>query len=128
MAYNKQHIRLVFGLKLRQLRQQRGLSFAELSEASGLSVSYLNEIEKGKKYPKTGKIIDLADALGVPYDDLVSLKLSKKLSPIGDLLRSGFLESLPLEMFGLETSRLLELISTAPTKINAFIGTILKVS
>ncbi|MEM6347279.1 MAG: helix-turn-helix domain-containing protein [Bacteroidota bacterium] len=128
MALNKQHIRLIFGLKVRQLRRQKGLSFAELSKKSGLSVSYLNEIEKGKKYPKTDKIIDLADALGVSYDQLVSLKLSKKLAPISELLSSGFLESLPLELFGLETSTLLELISTAPTKINAFISSILKIA
>ncbi|MEL6589454.1 MAG: helix-turn-helix domain-containing protein [Bacteroidota bacterium] len=128
MALNKQHIRLIFGLKVRQLRRQKGLSFADLSKVSGLSVSYLNEIEKGKKYPKTDKIIDLANALGVSYDQLVSLKLSKKLAPISDLLSSGFLESLPLELFGLETSSLLELISTAPTKINAFISTILKIA
>ena len=125
---NKQNIRLIFGLKLKQLRQQKGLSFADLSKASGLSVSYLNEIEKGKKYPKTDKIIALADALGVGYDQLVSLKLSRKLAPIAELLNSGILESLPLEMFGLEISTLLDLISDAPTKINAFISTIIKVA
>jgi transcriptional regulator with XRE-family HTH domain/Zn-dependent peptidase ImmA (M78 family) len=128
MALTKQHIRLIFGLKVRQLRQQKGLSFAELSKLSGLSVSYLNEIEKGKKYPKSGKIIHLAGALGTSYDQLVSLKLSKKLAPISELLSSGFLESLPLELFGLETSTLLELISSAPSKINAFISSILKIA
>ncbi|MDP5170714.1 MAG: XRE family transcriptional regulator [Bacteroidia bacterium] len=125
---NKQNIRLIFGLKLKQLRQQKGLSFADLSKSSGLSVSYLNEIEKGKKYPKTDKIISLAEALGVSYDQLVSLKLSRKLTPIAELLNSGILESLPLEMFGLEISTLLDLISDAPTKINAFISTIIKVA
>ncbi|MEL6699469.1 MAG: XRE family transcriptional regulator [Bacteroidota bacterium] len=128
MVINKQNIRLIFGLKLRQLRIQRGLSFAQLSKAAGVSVSYLNEIEKGKKYPKTDKIISLAEALGVSYDQLVSLKLNKKLSPIAELLNSGILDSLPLEMFGLEPSTLLELISTAPSKINAFISTILKIA
>ena len=128
MVVNKQNIRLIFGLKLKQLRLQKGLSFAQLSKAAGVSVSYLNEIEKGKKYPKTDKIIALADALGVSYDQLVSLKLNKKLAPIADLLNSGLLDSLPLEMFGLDPSTLLELISSAPTKINAFISTILKIA
>lgn len=125
---NKQNIRLIFGLKLKQLRQNKGLSFADLSKASGLSVSYLNEIEKGKKYPKTDKIISLAEALGVSYDQLVSLKLSRRMAPIADLLNSGILESLPLEMFGLEIPTLLDLISDAPTKINAFISTLIKVA
>lgn len=125
---NKQNIRLIFGLKLKQLRQKKGLSFADLSKASGLSVSYLNEIEKGKKYPKTDKIISLAEALDVNYDQLVSLKLSRRMAPIADLLNSGILESLPLEMFGLEIPTLLDLISDAPTKINAFISTLIKVA
>ncbi|MEM7373357.1 MAG: helix-turn-helix domain-containing protein [Bacteroidota bacterium] len=128
MALNKKHIRLIFGLKLRQLRQEKGLSLSSLSAVSGLSISYLNEIEKGKKYPKTDKIIDLAQALEVGYDHLVSVKLSKKLGPIADLLNSGILDALPLEMFGLDTGRLLELISTAPTKINAFISSILAIA
>ena len=128
MPLNKTHIRLIFGLKLRQLRQQKGMSSTQLASESGLSISYLNEIEKGKKYPKTDKIIGLARALGVSYDQLVSVKLSKKLGPIADLLNSGFLDALPLEMFGLETSRLLELIATAPSKINAFISSILAIA
>ncbi|MEO0898429.1 MAG: XRE family transcriptional regulator, partial [Bacteroidota bacterium] len=128
MVINKQNIKLIFGLKLKQLRVQKGLSFAQLSKAAGVSVSYLNEIEKGKKYPKTDKIIALAQALDVSYDQLVSLKLSKKMAPIAELLNSGILESLPLELFGLEPSTLLELISNAPTKINAFISTILKMA
>lgn len=119
---------MIFGLKLKQLRQNKGLSFADLSKASGLSVSYLNEIEKGKKYPKTDKIISLAEALDVNYDQLVSLKLSRRMAPIAELLNSGILESLPLELFGLEIPTLLDLISDAPTKINAFISTLIKVA
>lgn len=128
MVISKQNIRLIFGLKLKQLRQQRGLSFADLSKAAGVSVSYLNEIEKGKKYPKTEKIIALAEALDVSYDQLVSLKLNKKLAPIADLLNSGILESLPLELFGLDPGTVLELITNAPTRINAFISTLVKIA
>lgn len=128
MVVNKQNIRLIFGLKLKQLRQQRGLSFAELSQAANLSVSYLNEIEKGKKYPKAEKIIALAQALDVSYDQLVSLKLSRKLAPVADLLHSGILDSLPLELFGLEAGTLLEIIASAPTQVNAFISTLVKIA
>jgi len=71
MQNNEQNIRLIFGLKLRQLRQENKLSLVELSGKSGLSVSYLNEIEKGKKYPKAEKIAAISNALGVSYDKLV---------------------------------------------------------
>ena len=55
-------------LKLRQLRIDKGYSLSQLSEKSGISISYLNEIEKGKKYPKTEKIIALGEALGCSYE------------------------------------------------------------
>ena len=46
------YIKLIFGLKLKQIRTEKNLSLFGLSKLSGLSKSYLNEIEKGKKYPK----------------------------------------------------------------------------
>ncbi len=128
MLSDKHVIRLIFGMKVRELRKQRGLSFAQLSKASGLSVSYLNEIERGKKYPKSDKILALAEALEVSYDHLVSLKLNKKLSPVAELLRSPFFQELPLEFFGLEAGQLMELIANAPTKINAFISTLIEIA
>ena len=110
------------------LRQKKKLSPAELANSCGLSISYLNEIEKGKKHPKADKIIAIAETLGVKYDELVSLKLSKKLEPISDLLQSQVFQEFPLEMFGLEPGKLIELIANAPVKMNAFIGTIIEIA
>ena len=73
------YIKLIFGLKLKQIRNDQGLSLYGLSKKTGLSKSYLNEIENGKKYPKPDKIAALSEHLDVPYDDLVSLKLNKNL-------------------------------------------------
>ena len=67
--------RIIFGLKVKMLRQKRGMSFLELSKLSGISVSYLNEIEKGKKFPKPQKIADLAKALAVEEKELLSMEL-----------------------------------------------------
>lgn len=128
MPLDKQYVKLIFGIKLKQYRQRQNLSLQSLSDRSGISVSYLNEIEKGKKYPKTDKIISLADALKVHPMDLKSENLDKTLAPITQLLHSGILSELPLELFGLEASRLLDLLSNAPSKLNAFIGTLLEVS
>ena len=121
-------IRLIFGLKLRQLRLDQGLSLNEVSKKSGVSISYLNEIEKGKKYPKGTKIATLADALGVEYDYLVSLQLSKKLAPVSELINSNILQELPLEMFGIESADLIELLSNAPAKLSAFVSTLVEIS
>ncbi|UXP32012.1 XRE family transcriptional regulator [Reichenbachiella agarivorans] len=128
MALEKQYIKLIFGIKLKQYRQRLNLSLQSLSDSCGISVSYLNEIEKGKKYPKTEKIIALAQALKVHPMDLKSEMLDKTLAPITQLMHSGILSELPLELFGLEVSRLLDLLSNAPSKLNAFIGTLLEVS
>ena len=53
MAIAEEYIRLIFGLKIKQIRTEKDLSLFGLSKLCGLSKSYLNEIEKGKKYTKT---------------------------------------------------------------------------
>ncbi len=122
-----EYIRLIFGLKLRQFRQDKGLSLQTLSALTGISQSYLNEIEKGKKYPKTDKITALATALNLEYDQLVSLKLDRKLEPIAKLLKSNMLTEIPFDFFGLETSQLLELFASAPAKLSAFVNAIFEI-
>ncbi|MBL0682256.1 helix-turn-helix domain-containing protein [Aquimarina mytili] len=124
----EEYIRLIFGLKIKQIRTEKDLSLFGLSKLSGLSKSYLNEIEKGKKYPKTDKIIKLAETLEVPYDQLVSLKLDKNLAPIGEILQSGILDEIPLELFGIQQSDLIDIIANAPSKVNAFISTIIEIA
>ncbi len=128
MTLPADHIRLLFGLKLRQLRLDRKLSVSELAQQAGLSVSYVTEIEKGRKYPKADKISALANAMQVDYDTLVSLKLSRKMEPISDLLRSKFLTEVPLELFGIDPSDLLELLAEAPTKVSAMIRTFMDIA
>ncbi|AUC75796.1 helix-turn-helix domain-containing protein [Olleya sp. Bg11-27] len=122
------YIKLIFGLKLKQIRTDKKLSLFGLSKLSGLSKSYLNEIENGKKYPKPDKIAILSEKLDVPYDQMVSLKLDKNLAPIGDLLQSKILKEIPLELFGIKESNLIDIVANAPAKVNAFISTIIKIA
>ncbi|WP_299120492.1 helix-turn-helix transcriptional regulator [uncultured Tenacibaculum sp.] len=124
----EEYIRLVFGLKLKQIRTDKNLSLFGLAKLTGLSKSYLNEIEKGKKYPKTDKIVILSEKLEVPYDHLVSLKLDKNLAPIGEILQSKILKEIPLELFGIKENNLIDIVANAPAKVNAFISTIIKIS
>lgn len=122
------YIKLIFGLKLKQIRTDKNLSLLGLSKLSGLSKSYLNEIENGKKYPKPDKIAILSEKLDVPYDQMVSLKLDKNLAPIGDLLQSKILKEIPLELFGIKESNLIDIVANAPAKVNAFISTIIEIA
>ena len=57
------NLRFILGLKLRKLRQEKGLSLTDLAARAGMSVSYLSEIEGGRKHPKPDKLIRLAQAL-----------------------------------------------------------------
>mgnify|MGYP005990133463 CR=1 FL=1 len=124
----EEYIRLIFGLKLKQIRTDKNLSLFGLAKLTGLSKSYLNEIEKGKKYPKTDKIVTLSEKLEVPYDHFVSLKLDKNLAPIGEILQSKILKEIPLELFGIKENNLIDIVANAPAKVNAFISTIIKIS
>jgi predicted transcriptional regulator/DNA-binding XRE family transcriptional regulator len=124
----EEYIRLIFGLKLKQIRNDKNLSLFGLAKITGLSKSYLNEIEKGKKYPKRDKILLLSEALDVTYDQMVSLKLDKNLAPIGEILQSRILKEIPLEIFGIKESDLIDIIAEAPLKVNAFISTLFEIA
>ena len=123
-----ENIPVIFGLKLRQLREVRGLGLKELSNLAHISPSYMTEIEKGKKYPKTDKIMQLADALGVPYDEMVSLKLGEALNPLESFLDSPIIQVLPLQMFGLNPRDILALVSRAPKEISALVRTLMEIA
>ncbi len=120
--------RILLGLKIRQLRQEKGLSFADLSVQTGLSVSYLNEIEKGKKTPRPEKLQKLADTLAVSAKWLSSDDPGPHLAPVAALLKSNFLNELPLDMFGIDISRVLDLLAGAPLQINAFVSTLVELA
>lgn len=121
-------IKMIFGFKVKYLRQQKSLSYEQLAEITGLSKSYLHDIEKGRKYPKVDKINALASAFEVGYNFLVSTQASKKLQPLIDLLSSDFVKEFPLEEFGIQPDKLFELFSNTPDKVNAFINTIFKLT
>ena len=121
------NLRFILGLKLRTLRQERAASLQEVADASGLSISYLSEIEKGKKYPTPGRLLDLAGALDVPYDDLVSLRVGDDLAPLKQVFGSDFVQEFPFELFGLRPQDLFGLVSDEPDRAAALIRTLLEI-
>lgn len=58
------------GQLIRQTRQTRGWSLANLAERAGISRSYLHQIEQGASTPTEEKIVKLAEALGVLPSEL----------------------------------------------------------
>ena len=121
-------LRLILGVKLRALRHERGLGLKELAGKAGLSVSYLSEIEKGKKYPKPDKLVDLAHALAVPYDDLVSLRVDEGLGAVKSAIDSPLLRSFPFALFGVDPEAVVALLAGADDKADALVRAVTDVT
>ncbi len=56
---------------LKQVRQSKGLCLREVAKKSGVSLSYISEIECGKKNPTVPVALKLADALDVSILELI---------------------------------------------------------
>lgn len=56
--------------RLKQLREARGLSQAQLADALGLSSGTIGGYENGSRYPKDYILAALADFFDVPVEDL----------------------------------------------------------
>lgn len=60
------------GRRLRQLREEQGITREKLAYECGRSKSFVSEIEAGKKTPSMTALADFAARLGVrPFDLLV---------------------------------------------------------
>ncbi|MCY8520975.1 helix-turn-helix domain-containing protein [Bacillus atrophaeus] len=61
-----------FGEQLRTLREERKLTVNQLAIYSGVSAAGISRIENGKRgVPKPATIKKLAEALKIPYEDLM---------------------------------------------------------
>src|ERR1700726_3858057 len=61
---------MFIGAWLRQLREQRGLSQADMEKASGLLRGYISRVENGRTVPCLETLERLAAALDVPLYQL----------------------------------------------------------
>lgn len=59
----------VFGRRLRELREARGLSLPKLGELTGIAFQTIAKYERGENLPNWKAVEKLADALGVKTDD-----------------------------------------------------------
>lgn len=120
-------VQIIFGMKLRQARTETGLTLSEFANQCELSPSYVTEIEKGRKYPRTDKIMKMAEVLGKNYDDLVSIKLPPSLASLESALSSTTIQKFPFEEFGLEASDLVNLLTREPDKASALLHGVLEI-
>ena len=64
-------IRNSFGVTVRAVRQQNGISQEELALRTGLDRSYVGQVERGERNLTLENIYKLADGLGVPPASLL---------------------------------------------------------
>jgi hypothetical protein len=127
MNMRGEDLRFLMGLKLKQLRQDRGYSSKEFANKSGLSLSYLSEIEKGKKYPTPEKILQIAKALEVSFDELVSTKVDEERNPLTAILQSPLMKEFPFQFFGIAPHDVVNLVTHSPQEAGALLRTLLEI-
>jgi transcriptional regulator with XRE-family HTH domain len=71
-------IRLTLLMRLKECREQNGLSLRALGMKSGVHFVSLANIEAGKKDPRLSTLLKLTKALGVPLAELVGEGQQKK--------------------------------------------------
>lgn len=59
-----------FGLRIQELRKQRGMTQEDLAYKVGVDRSYMGFIERGEKNATLDKIIKIAKALNISVKDL----------------------------------------------------------
>jgi transcriptional regulator with XRE-family HTH domain len=62
----------MLGARLREVRMASGLGLAEVAAASGMAMSYLSEVERGRKLPTLTALLALADVHRVLVVDLLA--------------------------------------------------------
>lgn len=61
----------VFGIVLRDIRKERGLSQETLAFESDYHTTYIGQLERGLKSPSLRTILNLANALGTPGSEIL---------------------------------------------------------
>ena len=69
--------RRLFGVRLKQVRQQKGLSQEALAYDSGIARSYVGDVERGVRNIALLNICKLAETLGVPPGALLEFGRTK---------------------------------------------------
>lgn len=65
---------MTIGERIAELRERRGMDVADLAKATGLSMSYISQIENGKRFNLSLSTLEaLAAGLGVSLSELVAI-------------------------------------------------------
>lgn len=75
---------MVFGQKLRKLREEKGMTQQQLAEKLGyVTNSYISDVEKGAFIPSMGKLKKIAKALRISFREIDGLLIESKIEELG---------------------------------------------
>ncbi|AOZ95327.1 helix-turn-helix domain-containing protein [Butyrivibrio hungatei] len=77
-----------FATRIKQLRQDRGITMEKLAQELNVTKSRVNMWENGGAIPRSQTLIDLANYFGVSTDYLVGNDCEKKSDPSSDKLHT----------------------------------------
>jgi transcriptional regulator with XRE-family HTH domain len=115
-----------FGVRLRQLRDERAIALKDMAEALGVSAAYLSALEHGKRgRPTHAMVVAICAQLNIIWDDADELMRLARLSHPRITVDTAGLSSEATELANLlaerirklapeRVERLLELLKTAP--------------
>ncbi len=63
----------LFGERLHELREKRGLTLRDLAERAEMSLTYVSDLERGQKVPSLTTLVRLASALDCKVTVLVAV-------------------------------------------------------
>jgi transcriptional regulator with XRE-family HTH domain len=79
MAQPRSQAHAAFGLALRRIRVDRGLSQERVAQIADLDRSFYSAVERGERNPSLTTLLRLTEALGVKVSDLAAK--AEELSP-----------------------------------------------
>jgi transcriptional regulator with XRE-family HTH domain len=71
MATNEKRLAQRMGASIRQLRQARDWSQAELAEKADVSVDYIGLLERGLRLPAVGVLVQISEIFRVSTDEVL---------------------------------------------------------
>ena len=75
---------MIFGIKIRKIRQSKGMSQMDLAKKLGYkSNSYIADVEAGKFIPSEEKLKKMAKALSIPFSQIKDILMESKIEEMG---------------------------------------------
>jgi len=86
---NRKGVYMKPNIKIKEFRNQKGITQVELAEKMSITQSTLSKYERGEKTPSLERTIEIASILGITVDELINFnklhdQYSEKLKEIVD--------------------------------------------